>query len=301
MHYPENVAYAEGNLNGMPVSPDIYVTWDLMIYRIYGWFGQQDFPSDNIISWNTYAHASEVEGNITVGNITYRLLRNENFRIYCDENWGTKYPSGQPFENPINYPWGWYHVGLSNANTTKELSIIAGMGRFNLKNIYGINEGKFADIRLDNNTHIGLRQIVIWKLTPNLLGYSYMDTSNDEDLMKFYIRRDQWADFTDIWGTASIPLHQYIYLESKHYIIEMNFYSKLDDYNRLFAIHENYIFSDFEGLGVKTHVVVKYHTISYNWWDILHLFPQHHFTVLKDFWSEYGGVEYGYKADLKLA
>lgn len=300
MHYPENVAYVLGDLNGMPVSNDLYVDWDLMIYRIYGWYGQQDLPPSGLIQWNTFAHASEVEGNITVGNTTYKISRNENYRIYCDENWGSNYPSGQPYENPIDYPWGWYYVGLPNADTSQEISIIAGIGRYNNRDILGIVEGKFADIRLDNNTHIGMRQIAIWKLTPNHPGISYMDTSNDKDLVKFRIYRDQWTDYTDSLGTASIPLHQCVYLESKHYIVEMDFYSELEDYNRLPAVHENYIFSDFAGMGVRVHVVVKYHTVSYRWCDILNLFPKHHYTVLKDFWSDYGEIEYGYKADLEI-
>lgn len=273
--------------------PNLFIEWDLTIHRIYGWYGQQDCEDSlktfGVISWNTYAHDAEVEGTITIGSTVYTISRNENFRAYCDMNWGENFPAGDP---AIDYPWGWYYAGRSDANTANDLSIIAGVGRHDAGFPFGTCLGKFADVRLDSNTHIGLRQSEIWSE-----GYSLMETSNDGDVKQFNVERDQWTLFTDDIGSALIPLHQEVTLETDHYIVVMDFYSELSDYNRLLFPHEDYIFSDFEGLGVDVHVTVTYHYITYSWWDVFHLFPNHHYSTLEDFWTDDGGLEFGYDVD----
>ena len=77
-------------------------------------------------------------------------------------------------------------------------------------------------------------------------------------------------------------------------IVEIDFFSELDDYNRLLAFHEDYIFSDFEGLGVNAHVIITKHWKSYKKWDVLKLFPEDHYKIIEDFWTENSGIEYGY-------
>jgi hypothetical protein len=201
-------------------------------------------------------------------------------------NWGENFPSGDP---AIEYPWGWYYAGDASSNTANDLSIIAGVGRHDTGFPMGTALGKFADIRLDSSTHIGLRQNEIWSES-----YSLMETSNDGDVVQFNVDRDQWATFTDELGSASIPLHQKVTLESDHYIVVMDYYSDMGDYNRLLFPHEDYIFSDFEGLGVDVHVTVTLHTQTFSWWDIFHMFPTDHYTTLRDFWSDDGGLEFGY-------
>jgi len=80
MRNPSNVWFAEG------CDPGTYIEWDLMIYRNYGWYGQQDIQNIakmvGLIHWNTYAHDSEVEGYIKIGDTTYIIDRNEGFRAY---------------------------------------------------------------------------------------------------------------------------------------------------------------------------------------------------------------------------
>lgn len=288
MNNTGNVWYA----NGCP--DNLYVKWDLTIYRIFGWYGQQDAESTiksyGLISWDTYAHDAEVEGYITVGNTTYTISRNSNFRAYCDENWGENFPSGSP---SIDYPWGWYYASLPNTDPTQDVSIIAGSGRCDTGSILGTCLGKYADVELTDSTHIGFRQNEIWSEA-----YSLMDTCNDGDLQSFDITRDNWTTYTDDLGSAQIPLYQKVYMQSDHYMITMEFFSKLSDYNRLLFPTENYVFSDFEGLGVSCHIQVTYYWATYAWYDIIHCDPTWHYQSLYNFWSDDGGLEYGYNVDI---
>jgi hypothetical protein len=306
MRNPSNVWFADG------CDPDLFIEWNLVIHRNYGWYGQQDIQnitkSVGLINWNTYAHDSEVEGYIRVGDTIYTIERNEDFRAYCDMNWGINFPEGKP---SIDFPWGWYHVNLPNSDPAKDLSIIAGIGRHNLAkaletggnstqlNIPGM--GKFADIRLNSSTHIGVRSII---MSPNsvedVLQPGFV-TTNDGLVKIFKIERDNWAIYTDSIGSAKIPLKQKITIETTHYKTVMDFSSEIGDYNRLLFPHENYVFSDFEALGVNVHVVVSYITEEtvYQKWDSLHLFPMKVkvYQTLKDFWSDDGGLEYGYNVN----
>ena len=306
MRNPSNVWFAEG------CDPGIYIEWDLVIHRIYGWYGQQDIEniakSVGLINWNTYAHDSEVEGYIKINDTTYIIERNEDFRAYCDQNWGVNFPEGKP---SIDFPWGWYHVNAPNSDPSKDLSIIAGIGRHNLAtaletgdnsnqlNIPGI--GKFADIRLDSDTHIGVRSII---MSPNSVQDVWTPgfvTTNDGFVKIFKLERDNWVDYTDSLGSAKIPLNQKITIETKNYKTVMDFRSKIGEYNRLLFPHEDYIFSDFEALGVNVHVVVSYLTEKtvYLKWDLFHKFPVKIkvYETLRDFWSDDGGLEYGYNVN----
>jgi hypothetical protein len=79
----------------------------------------------------------------------------------------------------------------------------------------------------------------------------------------------------------------------------MDYWTEPEDYLRLLAFHEDYVFSDFEALGVDVHLVVtrRWSETSYASWDVFHLFPQEEdrSEVLYDIWSDDGGVEYGYR------
>jgi hypothetical protein len=70
----------------------------------------------------------------------------------------------------------------------------------------------------------------------------------------------------------------------------MDFQSNADNYNRLLFPHEDYIFSDFEALGVTCDVSI--YDISYFWWDRLKVFPQ--YSLEYDFVTDDAGLEYGY-------
>lgn len=306
MRNSSNVWFAEG------CDPDTYIEWDLVIHRIYGWYGQHDIQniakSVGLIHWNTYAHDSEVEGYIKIDGTTYNIERNENFRAYCDQNWGVDFPKGKP---SIDFPWGWYHVNMPNPDPSKDLSIIAGVGRHNLAAVFETSDnptklnmpgmGKFADIRLNKDTHIGVRSII---MSPNSVEDVLMPgfvTTNDGLVKIFKIERDNWVDFTDSYGSAKIPLNQKITIETKHYKTVMDFRSTIGDYNRLLFPHENYIFSDFEALGVNVHVIVSHLTEKtvYLKWDLFRKFPLKIkvYETIYDFWSDDGGLEYGYNVN----
>jgi hypothetical protein len=297
MGSPSNIWYAEGKYNGEPVDPALYIEWDLVVHRIHGWYGQQP-PTEGgidqmgVIHWNTYSHNSEVEGQIKIGDQVYHFERNERFRAYCDMNWGIDFPHGEP---AIEYPWGWYYAGLPSSNPAEDISIIAGIGIVDTGSLFGIVEGKYADVRI-GDTHIGIRSNETWKPSPGKSGHPLFETSND-GFVDFSVERSNWVEFQDSIGTALIPLNQKVYLESDHYIVELDFHSKIEEYNRLMFAHEYYIFSDFEGLGSAVHVTITKHTRTYKWWDALHVNPTHHYEILYDFWSDDGGIEYGYKTE----
>lgn len=277
----------EGRLEGVEATPATTVEWDLTLHRIYGWFGQSQgewaVKALQTIGWNTYSHSSEVEGTIRVGNRTFTLERGTRWRAYGDQNWGIELPRGLETEEAIDYPWGWYHVGVPGAKPGDELSIIAGVGRQHHTS-QGIIEGKFADVRLGQGRDIQLGEAEVLKPTPEAPGRR-MFNSTDGDVLKFHVDRSEWTVLQDKWGQARVPLRQQVTLETEHYLIEMDYQSRPEEYNRLVFQHERYRFSDFEALGVRVHTVVraKAHRDA----------PPG--DVLLDFWSDDGGLEYGYQ------
>ena len=95
----ENTYFILGNLSSksntwfsINCSEDTTIWWNLTLYRIYGWYGQQNsrwiYDTFGIINWNTYAHDCEVEGKIILNSTTYSIERNSRYRAYCDMNWG---------------------------------------------------------------------------------------------------------------------------------------------------------------------------------------------------------------------
>ena len=223
--------------------------------------------------------------------ITYTFTRDSQYRAYADSNWGEDFPSGEP---AIEYPWGWYYAGLPSSAIENELSIIAGLGFHDAGFPFGTCQGQFADIRLNQSTHIGVRQNEIWGET----SFSLMETSSDGDLIAFDVDRSEWVSFTDEIGTALIPLRQIVTIVTTSYRVVLDYQSDLSNYNRLLFPHENYIFSDFEALGVNVHVTIHKHAVTYPWWDIFRTKPSFENQVeLFNFWSDDGGLEYGYNLD----
>jgi hypothetical protein len=285
---PLKVWFTDGTIEGAPVDPGVVVKWDLMIYRIYGWYGQQDLEDElreGNISWNTYAHTSEVEGTITVDGVTYTFERTPRYRAYCDMNWGQDFPSGWPNEDPVDYPWGWYYVNLPDADPNNDIGIIAGIGRQHFDASQGISEGRFADIREPGGQHIGVRQGITDKITPDCPGIEVLGTASDGDLIRFRIDRSDWQTYTDGVGSAEIPYRQIVTIVTTTRRVTMDFQSEAANYNRLLFPHQDYIFSDFEGLGVTCHVTIE---------ERRTLLGVPFFTTLYDFATDDAGLEYGY-------
>lgn len=296
---PEATA-ADGRFMGKSIDPALPIEWDLTFYRLYGWYGQRRVESwlrfFEAIGWNTYAHATQVEGTIKVGDVTHDIARKETCRGYADQNWGIHFPAGRRKDKAVDFPWGWYYVELPDTDLGKELSIVAGVGRQYYRG-FGILEGKFASVRLNATTHIEAAAGYLFKRTPDSNGLP-LEFTNDGKLFRFEVECDQWADYQDAIGIAAIPLQQKVTLETDHYLIALDFHSTLDRYTRLVCPHEDYAFSDFEALGVDVHVTVEFRWLSrtYRWWDIFHWFAMktEHRRTLFDFWSKHGGLEYGY-------
>lgn len=258
MTAPGKVWFADGKLEGQAIDPAMIIEWDLTIYRIYGWYGQQDLEADmkanGVISWNTYAHTSEVEGTITVDGTTYTFSRTPQFRAYCDMNWGENFPSGSP---KIDYMWGWFYAGLPSSDPNEEIGMIAGIGRQDVGGVYGICEGSFADLRLPNGERLSVREMMGRKPNPEDDGIAVVATAAPNDSLESYdVTRSDWVPFTDSLGSDLIPLRQIVTIRTQKKLVTLDFQSALEDYNRLLFAHQDYVFSDFEGLGVTAHVTV---------------------------------------------
>lgn len=261
--------YFDGEDRGQELESPLEVQWDLSFERIFGWFGQSDFEEiftkSGSTTWNTYAHTAFVSGSIQIKDPTdskprkYPITRSPRFRGYCDMDWGVEFPGGNP---SLAYPWGWYYFGSPSPHAQEEFAIIAGSGR-NFEN-GSPSEGKFADINLSPQKRFSLRTIELFKRIKRdkqgnydaTQGLRIVKRPSSREFVDFDIKKNQWVDYQDKFGQARIPLQQTVTLESDQYKIIMDYSSEKSNYNRLLFPHKDYIFSDFEGLGVRCVVRV---------------------------------------------
>jgi hypothetical protein len=305
---------ALGTLDNVPIDPNrgVMVRWDLTIHRLYGWYGQHDIEEVakqlKVISWNTYAHTCEVGGWIEVNGERYDFdpeatyydeltgAERPKYRAYCDMNWGANPPRGEP---AIKYPWGWYYVGLPGIDSNQEIGIIAGIGRADTNSPAGISEGQFADICLPHGERLGVRRFIALKLGPEGTGTVMADTASDSDgsrrdVLAFEVEHLEWGAYTDALGTAQIPYRQIVRIETKYKRVTLDFHSRPENYNRLLFPHQDYIFSDFEGLGATCQVRIeeKHYPLRRS----SGIFPR--YSIQYEFTSNDAGIQYGYLAPL---
>jgi len=193
-------------------------------------------------------------------------------------NWGNHFPSsgGAP---AVDFPWGWFSVTKANDDPAKDFSFICGIGltwfEWPTNNVYG----RFADLRLDADTHVGARAVTLdwgsWR------EYDWLHTSNDGDCLLLNITRYNWTEFHDSHGSALIPLRQIVTMQTETYLLIADFQSDVSEYNRLVFPAEDFLYSDFEALGVTVHL-----SVFHNGEMIIS-------EVMDD-----GGLEYGYHADM---
>eukprot|EP00762_Andalucia_godoyi_P000949 ANDGO_03896.mRNA.1 hypothetical protein len=264
------------------------ITWDITLQRIYGWYGQPEFETYThelfpVILWNTYTHNAWIaDGSfVSFGSLArFAFAKDQGYRAYGDMNWGRTFPHPPSWDvKDHKYAWGWYDVMLPSVSGAEDVAIIAGVGEtwtgFPLATVVG----SFADIRLSDSVHVGLRCLTVWNTTEDPLMLS-----NDGKVYDFHVDRSNWTVFKDSFGTADIPLTQVVTLETAHYRAVLSFVSERDDYNRLVFPFEDFIFSDFEGLGV--HVDVQVFTRPAP--------EMSSWTLAKNFSVENGGLEFGY-------
>lgn len=137
------------------------------------------------------------------------------------------------------------------------------------------------------NFHLGVRYGGFWDYTP--LEEFPLHTSNDGKCHRFDFTRGNWTEIHDEYGVANIPMSQSFVIETDHYRVTMHFESKTTDYDRLLFAHQDYIFSDFEGLGVFNCLQIdKRESVSDSTFPI---------SVLQTC-SNNGGLEFGYKINM---
>ncbi|CAF2675424.1 unnamed protein product [Rotaria sp. Silwood2] len=177
----------------------------------------------------------------------------------------------------MKYAWGWYYVNIPADNKSQELSIIAGTGLSYAGEFLGVMDARFYDIRLDEKTNIELRTVKVWDLS--------FDSCNDETLQRFEVERSYWTNITDSFGNATIPLHQLVTLKTDSYLITMDFNSVVINYNRLLSSFTSYVFSDFEGIGVSTKLLIV---------------DKKSEKTLRNVTVKSGGLEYGYRFNITV-
>lgn len=295
MDSPGNVWVAEG------IGKDTVVSWDLDVTRLVGWYGQHDIEpmarSLGMISWNTYAYNSKVSGSVTVNGKKHDFTGTPRFRMYCDMNWGERFPTtlARDKEN-IEYAWGWYYTGIPDPEEpAKDFSMIAGVGRsVSANKMMGVMNAKFASMQLHGKRFSARFGTMLD--TKQDKGIPMLRTSTDGGCKTFIVERSGWITFTDAFGSAEIPLVQVVIIETRARKIVMTFESKEENYNRLIFPTEGYCFSDFEALGVRctTEVYRK----SFPKGDFLKRNPT--YELEDKLLDTNAGLEYGYKVDMEL-
>jgi hypothetical protein len=262
---------------------DLEIQWDLTLTRIYGWYAQDVFELpdrwiDGVIMWDTYSHTAEIEGNVRIGENQFIIEKINTSRAYGDSNWGEIMPSSPSGQTPSEqYAWGWYYVNIPSDNKSQELSIIAGTGLTYADTLLDTMDGRFCDIRFNENTHVELRSVIVRNMS--------FESCNDGKLYRFDVERSNWVNITDSFGNATIPLRQIVTLESDTYLITMDFNSVVTNYNRLLFPFTSYVFSDFEGLGVSVHLLIIDKKTE---------------NILRNTTVKSGGLEYGYRFNITV-
>eukprot|EP01137_Pigoraptor_chileana_P018511 Opistho-2@78106 len=279
------------------------ISWDLVIRRVRGWYGQDNIEIPDrivgIIQWNTYAHLSVVDGTITIAGRDPIVLSSQGkrFRAYADMNWGVDFPhppASAPASKAIGYAWGWYYAGKASENPSDDISVIAGTGLTYEGITFGSMEGCFADIRLGDTIGVNVHatRVTVWEgsVLEKSVGFASDGSSVvgvlPAKLLRFEVDRSNWTDVTDAHGSASIPLRQIVTIESEAHLITMDFTSELRSYNRLLFPRQGYVFSDFEALGATAAVRIVDKTSG---------------NTLAEFTTNAGGLEYGYNIPTAIA
>ncbi|KAJ3429169.1 hypothetical protein M0813_13792 [Anaeramoeba flamelloides] len=256
------------------------ITWDLTLERVQGWYGQSDLElEDDLvgeISWNTYAHDSQISGEIKINSKTIKIEKSPNFRIYGDMNWGDYFPHG----NGKEMSWGWYNVIIPAENPEDDIAIIVGSGKTKTGTSLGIMTASFSNIKIGSERQ-GFRYVVGLDDTP---GRSVLlaTAGKNYKLYNFNVTRTNWIDITDDLGTSQIPLTQVVHIDSSKWVITLTCKSTPEMYNRLLFPTDGMVFSDWEALGVNVHVLIK----------------EASGKVILDKVVNYGGLEFGYKSPI---
>jgi len=207
-----------------------------------------------------FGYNSEVEGTITYGSKVYQISRTSRYRAYSAGSWGCDLPSGSP---AVDYPWSWFWLIVPNADPRKDIGMVFGTARFQKIGPVSDLLGGFGLVGMGDDLARGhgLQSMKFAKILHNTsLEFPLQASASDGYFSAYRWSYDNWATFTDEFGTAQIPLNQYYYAETQHYSYRIDWYSTLDQYFRAPVMLEKNlnlrVFSDFRAVGVKAHVVI---------------------------------------------
>lgn len=264
--------------------------FDLKLTRRAGWFGEswiEDLHLDRksgAIMWSPYAHQATVTGTITARGATHVLGADAaRFRAYADSNWGSTMPRPPPRGQSINYPWGWYYAARPHADPAKDVSIICGAGRTWLGLLPSSLNGRLCDLRLGTTLRLSL-----WAWTFDRLGGATASWASDgggQKVNTFDIRRSDWADWADAYGTARVPMRQELRIATGGHRVELNYTAARNTTARLLFALQDDLFSDFETLGATVSVRVVELASG---------------REVLSFVDPMGGLEFGYRVPVKV-
>jgi hypothetical protein len=273
-------------------SPLLNATFNLNITRVHGWYGQKDYETpdrlDPVIQWNTWAHDSLAVGEISFGGQVVAVDQRQ-YRMYCDMNWGASFPAPPPNDdNDSSYHWGWYSVlnfdpSSAAAPAEADLAIIAGAGKSWSGKVFGAMKGHFGDFQFGSGLSVQATTVILEAQSSHPVAG---DWSSDGKVVAFSTAQSDWVIYQDSLGSAKIPLTQTLTVETEATRVNVVFRSVVGNYIRLLFPFKDYLFSDFEALGVAGEVLVEMKKAG-QW------------TVIKNETFSNGGLEFGYKVPIK--
>lgn len=296
MDNPTQVWFLDQTAGMTGISPDTNISWDFTLNRIAGCMFENDLDIlsayEQEITWNTYSFDSTVNGNVSIGNLTWNIDGNPNrYRAYADTDWGQNLiASGEP---AIKYNWGFFYASKRDlTDPSRDISIVAGDALSS--EAFGLTidtSGCYAAAYNVLGRNICWKSIHTYPLgIDTVLVEKCSWGSSDDCFVDAHVTRGNWFTYHDVHGDAQVPGLQSLTLEGEYVKIVADFTTTSANINRLLAPYAGTIMSNFEAIGADCHVRIWQKT--YQWYDILHLCPQ--FTLVEDFVDSDAGLEYAY-------
>jgi len=239
------------------------ISFDLMIRRVNGNFIGNDMvpnqQTDCGVMSTYYGYHSLASGTIRsrVPKSTewhdYKITQTKQFRAYAAGSFGCHLPFGVP---PIEYPWYWFWLIIPQDDVSKDIAIAMGAGRMqdkigSLDLEAGLSMIDIVEKKLHVSTRFG-RMLYGSPFQTHLLA-----SSSDGYVSNISVSVDNWTTFTDVMGSALVPLKHVYYVETKTLILNVEFRIKDGQYFRIPFKHYSNIYSDFRAVGVDANVFIK--------------------------------------------
>jgi hypothetical protein len=223
------------------------VSFDLTFHRVHGVIVGIDQNKEQIESCvmtsSLWGYHSEVEGTIREGNKVFTITRTPRYRAYAAGSWGCRI-----------LPWSWFWLIDPSETPKDDVSMAWGHADITIPGL-GDVAGVFS-VTAYLNKLISSRSARLWPGTS--VSPLLMASSSDHYVRDFTLQRLDWTEYSDEFGTATVPLRQIFGIATKHFNISVDFKVKLEDYFRIAVItlvnDQEVVFSDFRAVAVPAHI-----------------------------------------------